>query len=238
MNVLAFDTCFGACSAAVRFSAASKKNDAGEDFSISFQYEEMATGHAERLMPMIDEVLRDAGCTFGDLDTIAVTEGPGSFTGLRVGVAAARSFALAAGLPIRATSSLHVMAHREARQIQGMPGDTALAICVDARNNQVYAQLFSAALDVLTSPMIMSPPQVAALVAPSPLLVLGSGAQLVAEAAHGIGRKVEARAPELLPDARDLATMAPVLPVRKPLIPVYLRAPDAKPQTGKSLPRA
>ncbi len=101
MNVLAIDTCFGACSAAVGLSLGeSRQSSSRHPNQLFCRYEEMATGHAERLMPMIEEVMHDAGRTFAELDAIAVTEVPGSFTGLRVGVAAARALALATGLPI------------------------------------------------------------------------------------------------------------------------------------------
>src|SRR5690606_4397524 len=113
MNILAFDTCFGACSAAMLWHDATPSGEGGAAGSrIVWRYEEMATGHAERLIPMIDEVLRESGQSLKTLDAIAVTEGPGTFTGIRVGVAAARGLALATALPIRATTSLHVIAHR------------------------------------------------------------------------------------------------------------------------------
>src|SRR5262249_29892610 len=143
MNVLAFDTCFGACSAAVRLQA-TEESAAADSFTLAGRYEGMATGHAERLMPMIGEVMQAARCTFADLDAIAVTEGPGTFTGLRIGVAAARAFSLAAGLPIRATSSLHLMAYRAMREIGSLRPREVLAAFVDARDNQSYVHVFSA----------------------------------------------------------------------------------------------
>ncbi len=114
----------------------------------------------------------------------------------------------------------------------------SLAVCVDARNNQVYAQVFSAGCEALTPPTILSPEAAAALRQPAPLIIVGSGAAAVAAAALRLGRTAEVQMPGLLPDARYLAAMAPSLPVRKPLIPVYLRAPDAKPPAGKALPRS
>src|SRR5690606_21629765 len=121
MNVLAFDTCFGACSAAILWNG-----------QLTWRYEEMATGQAERLIPMIGEVLDQSGASLRDLDTIAVTEGPWTFTGTRVGVAAARGLALATGLPIRATTSLHVMAHRAISELGEAAAGSVLAVCVDA----------------------------------------------------------------------------------------------------------
>src|SRR5699024_6697022 len=89
MNVLAFDTCVGAVSVSVRW-----QDDAGT-WQQHDAYEEMATGQAERLMPTIAEVMQASGQTFAGIDRIAATCGPGSFTGVRVGVAAARALALA-----------------------------------------------------------------------------------------------------------------------------------------------
>lgn len=240
MNVLAFDTCFGACSAAVLWrDSASSGEEAGANSRIIWRYEEMATGHAERLIPMIDEVLRESGRSLESLDAIAVTEGPGTFTGIRVGVAAARGLALASCLPIRATTSLHVMAHQALAELGAAVAGRALAVCVDARAGQVFVQVFEAALgEPLTQAAVMAPEDAAALCPGATLLCAGSGGAAVVEAALRSGRDVEARLPLLQPDARSLAQLAPALPVRKPLVPLYLRQPDAKPQTGKSLPRA
>lgn len=232
MNVLAFDTCFGACSAAVLLE------DAGQE-RLVWRYEEMATGQAERLIPMIGEVLQEAGRKLEDLDAIAVTEGPGTFTGTRIGVAAARGFALASKLPIHATTSLHVMAHRAARELGSIPADHVLAVCVVARAGQVFAQLFDpAALEPLNEAAVLAPNAVANLFPGQPLFCVGSGAAAVAEAARQIGRSASSQLSTLQPDARDLARMAPALSVHSPLVPLYLRPPDAKPQIGKSLPRA
>jgi len=232
MNILAFDTCFGACSAAVLLQ------DAPEERLI-WRYEEMATGQAERLIPMIGEVLEEAGRKLEDLDAIAVTEGPGTFTGSRIGVAAARGLALASKLPIHSTTSLHVMAHHAARELGSVPTSHTLAVCVDARAGQVFVQVFdSVQLAPLTEPAALPPERAVVLAPDTPLLCVGSGGEAVAEAASRIGRTASSQLSALQPDARDLARLAPALPVRKPLIPLYLRPPDAKPQTGKSLPRA
>jgi len=227
MNVLAFDTCFGACSAAILWNG-----------QLTWRYEEMATGQAERLIPMIGEVLDQSGASLRDLDTIAVTEGPGTFTGTRVSVAAARGLALATGLPIRATTSLHVMAYRAISELGEAAAGSVLAVCVDARGGKVFVQVFELqATEPLTQATVMAPDAAAALEAPAPLLCVDSGGLSVSEAARRAGREAEAKLPTLQPDARYLARLAASLPVRDPLVPLYLRPPDAKPQTGKSLPR-
>ena len=105
-NTLAIDTTFGACSAALRLAP----HDQAQDTQTISRYEAMTTGHAERLVGMIADVLRDAALGFDELNAIAVTVGPGTFTGTRVGVAAARALALAGDLPIYTATSLAVMA--------------------------------------------------------------------------------------------------------------------------------
>lgn len=233
MNVLAFDTCFAACSAAVRL----ERHAAGAPV-IALRFEPMAAGHAERLLPMIGELLEEAGCAFADLDALAVTEGPGTFTGIRVGVAAARGLALATGLPVRAATSLHVMAAGAARELAGeLPGHD-LAVCADARNGQVFAQLFSADLAPLGPALLAAPHDVANGPGDRPLLCVGSAAEAVARAARHGSRGGRARLPLLLPAATDLAALAPALPVRSPPVPLYLRSADATAQAGRSLPRA
>lgn len=238
INVLAFDTCFGACSAAVLWHEVRAEGSESIEHIIG-RYEEMATGQAERLMPMIDEVLRESGLELKDLDAIAVTEGPGTFTGTRVGVAAARGLALATGLPIRTTTSLHVMGQRALAGLGGATAQGVLAVCVDARGGQVFVQAFATESGApLTEAAIRAPDAAATMYPDQPLLCVGSGGPAVAEAALRLGRKADARSVNLQPDARYLARLARALPTRKPLVPLYLRPPDAKPQTGKSLPHA
>lgn len=225
MNVLAFDTCFGACSVALRY-----RTQRGE-IVLREAYEERATGHAEALIPMMDGVVEGAGIAFADIDRIAVTEGPGTFTGVRIGVATARGLALALGKPIVAVSSLMLMALRVDHLLGGRPEKTRLAVCVDARKGQVYAQIFGEnGGDALTGPELLTPEQVAARLAGRPAIAVGSGAAAVLAAGNG-GQDIEAALPKLEPHARMMAIVAAGLPVRAKLSPLYLRPPDAKPQT-------
>jgi tRNA threonylcarbamoyladenosine biosynthesis protein TsaB len=231
MNILAFDTCFAACSAAVRWQPS------GLEVRSSVKFEPMAAGHAERLIPMIDEVMRESGGTFAELDALAVTEGPGTFTGLRIGLAAARGLALATNLPIRVTTSLHVMAAGAVRKLGAEASGQDLAACAEARNGQVFFQLFSPEAEPLTEAMIAGPTEAIMRTRERPLICVGSGAAAIADAALRAERKAMVRLPNLLPSAVDLAGLASSLPVRQPPVPLYLRAPDAKPQLDKSLPR-
>lgn len=233
MNVLAFDTCFGAVSVAVRWQSAS-----GEWLQRE-AYEEMSIGQAERLMPMIASVMQATGLSFSDLDRIAVTRGPGSFTGVRVGVAAARGLALAAGLPVVVTTSLHVMAARADRML-GERRQRVLAVAVDARRGGLYLQVFQVGTCEELSPAeVLSPSEAANRIAGHEVIAVGSGADALVHAAVAMGvNQVGARLTTLQPHAGDLVLLAPMLTPVAPVAPLYLRAPDAKPQADAALPRA
>jgi tRNA threonylcarbamoyladenosine biosynthesis protein TsaB len=230
MALLAIETCFGAVSAAVQWA------DGPGTVHVRAAYEEMDIGHAERLMPMIRGVMADAQVRFSALDALAVTVGPGGFTGLRVGVSAARGLALAADVPVHGTSSLAVMARRAIGELRALPRDHVLAVIVDARRDALYVQLFDAAgARALTEPQLASVGQAVALCVGRKIVAVGTGAQLLAAAA---GSYVTVALPRLQPDARTLLQMMPSLPRLDPVQPLYLRAPDAKPQADKALPRA
>lgn len=244
MTILAFDTTFDACSVCV-----ARERDGRLDVLAS-ALERFATGHAERLVPMIDAVMARAGVGFADLDRIAVTVGPGTFTGTRIGISAARGLALATGRATVGVSSLAVMAAIAADALAtgtvapaGME-DADLAIAVDVRRGEVYAQLFDlAGLEAKSQPRLLAIDDAARLDArldaATPLLIAGSGAEAVAAAARGNGRRTAAMLPDLLPDATALARIAArLVATHTPLQPLYLRPPDAKPQAGKPIARA
>ena len=231
MNVLAFDTCLGAVSVAVRWQSA-----AGE-WLLREHFEPRTAGHAERLMPMISEVMDEAGLAFTDLHRVAVTLGPGTFTGVRVGVAAARGLALASALPVVAATSLAVMAHG-AEALLAAPYPETLGVAVDARRGMVYFQLFGSARETVGDPQLLAPQEVASLVGMRPVIVVGPAAQTVADAIVAGGGQAQARLPDLAPHARSLALLAEGLIPPTSLRPLYLRPPDVKPQADKSLFRA
>ena len=103
MNILALDTSMGACSAAVL-----RTN--GAERTLFVRQQAMARGHAEALMPMVAETMEEASLAFAELGLIAATTGPGSFTGVRIAIAAARGLALVTGAGLFGTDSLTVMA--------------------------------------------------------------------------------------------------------------------------------
>ena len=225
MTVLAFDTCFGAVSVAVG------RQTAGGEWVTHEAYEEMAVGQAERLMPMVDEVMRAAGIDFAEVSRIAVTRGPGSFTGVRVGVATARAFALATGAPLVTTTSLTVMAAGADAELEGR-ANTVLAVVMDARRGGLYMQVFGAgARDEFTAAELVTPEAGAARLAGRRVIAVGSGAEALARAAAMSGNgQVEAQLRDLQPRAASLLALAARLPPVEVVAPLYLRQPDAKPQ--------
>jgi tRNA threonylcarbamoyladenosine biosynthesis protein TsaB len=232
MNTLAFDTCFGSCSVAVTWRA----SDLDAAATAIARCELIERGHAERLMPMIDEAMREAPFELSDLHRIIVTTGPGTFTGQRVGIAAARALALATGAQVSTLSSLAVMAYGAAAQLGREAAGKTLAIAVDARRGEVYFQAFKQAGDALQpiqEPALLTPADAVLAVAGAETIVAGSGAQLVASAA-GEGQLVTARLEGLQPDVRFIPADGAMPSGSRPR-PLYLRPPDAKPQGGVHL---
>jgi tRNA threonylcarbamoyladenosine biosynthesis protein TsaB len=206
MIVLGLDTCLNACSVAVLD---------GESV-LAHRSEVMARGHQERLAPMAQEVMADAALGFDRLERVGATVGPGSFTGLRVGVAFAKGLGSALGVPAVGVGSLEALA---------AAASGLVAAAIDARRDQLYLQVFEggAALmapDVL--PIGVAAARLIELAQSRPLTLVGSGAPLLAEAAPGAA----VRTPEGC-DAREVARLAANRPAT-PIRPLYLRAPDAK----------
>ena len=227
MNILALDTSMGACSAAIL-------RESGGATTLIAREEEMTRGHAEALMPMLAEVMDEAKLDFAALDLIAATLGPGSFTGVRVAIAAARGLALATNAKLWGTDSLTVMA-------QGVVADHAagpFAISVDAHRGMLYLGLFDGDGVRLEGPLLVSPEDAATKISRKLHAAFGSGAAILAEAATDIGIEIEASRPDLQPDAANLAVLAlqsnATLPTLRPL---YLRPPDAKPQSASGVAR-
>lgn len=230
MAILAFDTSMAACSAAILH--------AGAALPIQ-RFERMERGHAEALFPMIEAVMAEAGCSFGDLTKLAVTAGPGSFTGVRAGVAAARGFALAANLPVISATSLEVMGRGLVRRSSASERASGFMVAHDARREEFYVQSFTAEGEPLSEPELSALSQAADALLEDVGMVVGSGAAAIALEAARRGRQLRASFADLLPEARDLAAIAMNRPPRqRQVAPLYLRAPDAKPQADKSLARA
>jgi tRNA threonylcarbamoyladenosine biosynthesis protein TsaB len=217
MLILAIDTALDACAAGVLDTGASKL--------IALESQAMKRGHAEALMPLIARVMQQSGIAFASLDRIAVTTGPGSFTGLRVGLSAARGIALAANKPVVGLTTLTAYAAPVVAENAEQPVISA----IDARHDQVYFQVVSGNGSSLIRPRVA--PIEEALAASrfgAPHLV-GNAAQILADRwpAHALPPfKVDAQA---APDIAWVAWLgAAVSPNTAPARPFYLRAPDAK----------
>jgi tRNA threonylcarbamoyladenosine biosynthesis protein TsaB len=224
MNILALDTSMGACSAAVlRAGAASRDLFARET--------PMARGHAEALMPMIAEVMEESRLDFPALDLIAATTGPGSFTGVRIAIAAARGLALVTPAKLYGTDSLTVMA-RSARATRDLDAEP-FAVAVDARRGTLYLGLYDGAGRKLDGPLLIAPDDAVGLLPKNLQTVVGSGGPLLAEAAAGCGRQLQAVLPELQSGAPALAEIARESGETDSVLrPLYLRPPDARPQAA------
>jgi tRNA threonylcarbamoyladenosine biosynthesis protein TsaB len=226
MRVLAIDTALAACSAAVL--------DTEYGGIVASESLPMTRGHAEALMLLIKRVMDETGLMFSGIDRVAVTIGPGSFTGLRVGIAAARGIALAADKPAVGLSTLSVYAAPHMAASDRFP----VVAAIDARHAHVYLQVFSPGGRTLTAPWLAPLREAVQAAATRPSCIVGSAARSVAAAmskADAAPAMVDARA---APDIAWVARMGAVVPViQSPLKPQYLRAPDAQPQNAAQLPR-
>jgi tRNA threonylcarbamoyl adenosine modification protein YeaZ len=226
MRVLAIDTALVACSAAVL--------DMNRGGIIASETLAMTRGHAEALMPLIARVMDHAEIEFTGLDRIAVTTGPGSFTGLRVGISATRGIALAAGKPAIGLSTLAGFA----APLIAEDDSTNVVAAIDARHDHVYLQVFGTGGRTLVSPRIATLRDAVRAAVTGPARVIGSGASLLAAAwPKGIDPPLlvdDRGAPDISWIARLGAAAAEGYGAPRPL---YLRAPDARPQDAAHLPR-
>jgi tRNA threonylcarbamoyladenosine biosynthesis protein TsaB len=218
MLILAIDTALDACSAAVL--------DTGAGKLIAQESQPMKRGHAEALMPMIARVMKQSGIAFAALDRIAATTGPGSFTGLRVGLSAARGIALAAGKPVVGLTTLSAYA----APVVSESGQRPIISAIDARHDHVYFQVMSGDGSPLIRPQIAPIAEALEAARPDAVHLVGNAAQILADrwpADVPPPFKIE---PQPAPDIAWVAWLgAAVSPEIAPARPYYLRAPDAKP---------
>src|SRR5271168_1097882 len=142
MLILAIDTALDACAAAVL--------DTGTGQLIAQESQAMKRGHAEALMPLIGRVIAASGTGFANLGRIAVTTGPGSFTGLRVGLSAARGIALAGNKAVVGVTTLTAYA----APVVSQNGEHPVVAAIDARHDHVYLQVVSGNGSALVRPRL------------------------------------------------------------------------------------
>jgi tRNA threonylcarbamoyladenosine biosynthesis protein TsaB len=218
MLILAIDTALDACAAAVL--------DTGTSKVIAMESQAMKRGHAEALMPLIARVMKESVLPFAALDRIAVTTGPGSFTGLRVGISAARGLGLAAGKPVVGLTTLSAYA----APIVSEGGDQPVISAIDARHDHVYLQVVSGNGSSLVRPKVASIEEaLSASRFGSPYLV-GNAAGILADRWPSDASPPFRVDAQPAPDITWVAWLgAAVTPETAPAKPYYLRAPDAKP---------
>jgi len=216
MGILAFDCAGAGCAAALladgRVLAA--RNILAE------------RGHAQLLIPMLSDLLSETGLAFADIDRFAVATGPGSFTGIRVALAAAHGLALGTGKPIVGVTVFEAMAaatHDVA---------TRLLVAIDSKRAELFVQMFDPKGAPLTEPAMLPPDAVADWAGPGALTLTGDAARLVAPHLAGM----VANLPQTWATQVDpviVARLAESRPVGLPPAPFYLRAPDAVPAKAR-----
>ena len=194
----------------------------------------MKRGHAEALMPLIARVMDEAHAEFAELGRIAVTVGPGSFTGLRVGISAARGIALASGKPAIGLSTLSAYA----APYVAADETAAIVAAIDARHAQVYFQVFGGGGRTLVAPRLAPIRDAVRAAMAGPARIVGSAADtILAEWPAGEPPPMLVKA-QAAPDIEWIARLgAAAEATGVPPKPLYLQAPDAKPQDAARLPR-
>ncbi|MGL5445826.1 MAG: tRNA (adenosine(37)-N6)-threonylcarbamoyltransferase complex dimerization subunit type 1 TsaB [Rhabdaerophilum sp.] len=231
MRILALDTALGATSVAVYDTEGAR--------IVSEERSEMVRGHAEALVPMAGRVLDKAGLSFHSIDRFAATIGPGSFTGIRIGIAAARAFGLAHRKPVVGVSTLAAYAAPVLFGGEKRP----VAAAVDARHGMIFYQLTGADGRQIAGPGLFSLADAARKVGSGAVIVTGDAAELLA-------RAMKEQNPDfrITPDTARPSPAPPILwvarlasvadPAASPCRPLYLREANVTPQDGARLQRA
>ncbi len=219
LRVLAIDSSCGAISACVY--------DEGAEEALARHSEPMARGHAEALAPLVEKLMAGIPGGFGSLDRIAVTNGPGSFTGIRIGIALARAIGLALNIPVVGVSTLVAFAG----PLLIEPRSGIIVAAIDARHGQVYFQLFEASGRPLIAARVETVRDAVRAIGAGPARIAGNAAKVLSDefgrSAMAFDLSAGAEFPDILAVARiGLAADPQAAPPR----PYYLKAPDAQPK--------
>ena len=221
MKLLAFDTATAACSAAVWVDGA----------VAAHRFAAMRRGHAEALLPMLRDAMADAGLGFDALDAVATTIGPGAFTGLRIGLSAARAIGLAAGIPVLGVGTLEAVAAAVRPRAVGR----TILVALETQRAEVYAQFFHPSGAAIGPAFADTVEAVAERSPAGPLAVAGDAAKRMAAALRmcrpeiGLALLDGAETPDAVAVAelavrRAAAGLPP--PDAPPPAPIYLRPPS------------
>lgn len=211
MNILAIDSATSACSAAIQ----------RDGVIIARRLTPMARGQSEALIPMVADVMAEAELNFSDLDLLAVTVGPGAFTGIRIGLSAARALALASGKALAGVATTEAVA---AAIPQAQRNGRAILVALDSRREEIWAQCFDADLTPLGDIRALTPQDAARLIT-GPAVVAGDAAHLVLPFMEGALAASSAGSPDAAVVAALAARKWP-LGETLPPEPLYLRPAD------------
>jgi tRNA threonylcarbamoyladenosine biosynthesis protein TsaB len=219
VNVLAVDTALGACSVALIVDGSVQAHE----------WREMARGHAEALAPMVEALMTRAGLAFAQIDRLAVTTGPGTFAGQRVGLAFMRAMALALKKPLIGITTLDAMAEAA---LANMPGASWAVAAADAKREEIYLgarERGRGLLDPILVPLAMAKERIKALESGrnGVMALAGTATELLIPILGAAGLEASDSAIRQ-PDARYVAILAISAPVGPPPTPLYLRPPDAR----------
>ena len=227
--LLALDAAGAACSAALW----------RDGRIIAHRFAAMRRGQAEHLVPMIDDVMAAAGVPYDALDALAVTVGPGGFTGVRIGLATARGLALALHKPLIGLSNFAAVA---AAVPAAESAGRILAVTLDSKRRELYAQAFAAPGDGPPRPLgpgaAVPPEGLDAWLPAGPILLAGDASALAMAALRAAGRDVRAATSPGWADAAAVAALAAAQPLpgaaaSRPR-PLYLRPPDVTPPVSEA----
>ncbi|MCG6121664.1 MAG: tRNA (adenosine(37)-N6)-threonylcarbamoyltransferase complex dimerization subunit type 1 TsaB [Microvirga sp.] len=226
MRVLAIDTALGACSACII--------EAGSAEPLASESLVMERGHAEALTPLLDRVGSQVEGGLKSIDRVAVTIGPGSFTGLRVGISAARAVALACRVPAVGVTTLSALLS----PLVASGERRLLAAAIDARHGAVYFQAVAPGGRSVVAPAHMGVREAVRYLGSGPVVLTGSAAAIVAAEATQAGVAVVMNSAADHPDIAWVARLGmaadPASALPKPF---YLRGPDARPQDAARIAR-
>jgi tRNA threonylcarbamoyladenosine biosynthesis protein TsaB len=226
MRILAIDTSCGAASVAVV--------EGGRSQPHAVMSRPMTRGHADALPLMVEEVMRGIDGGFSSLGRIAVAIGPGSFTGIRIGLSMARAMGLALAIPVVGVSTLAAFA----APLLSEPRTGIIAATIDARHGSVYFQLFEASGRPLGPPRCDTLRECVRAIGAGPAWFAGDAAALVASEAQRAGLPYDLDASGAAPDIVALAWMGLALdPAVSPPRPLYVKPPDARPNAAEPIAR-
>ncbi len=224
MKILALDTASSWCAAAVY--------DTARDVALADISENIGKGHAEVLMEYVGRAVNEAKLSLRDMERVAVNIGPGSFTGVRIGVSAARGFALALGVPAIGITAFEALAAETHFALPERP----VLVLLDAHRGEIYAQGFDAQGQPQSMPAVLSREEAETLAASLAVdtVLVGTAASAINETTGGRFSLGSSEPTAKAGTYARLAAMREPGDVPKPL---YMRGPDVKPQVGFALPR-